>query len=87
MKTRNSGETGEGIDVGIQREEIELGARMVWWGTAFAIRDHSGGIPEECCGERLWRSQFGIVGREEEAGSIQSHETVYMDDGIWIAFE
>jgi hypothetical protein len=30
LKTRNSGETGEGIDVGIQREEIELGARMVW---------------------------------------------------------
>jgi hypothetical protein len=86
-KTRSSGETGDRTDVGSQKEKTEREARMVVWGIAFAIRDRSGGIPGECCGEMLWRSQFGIVGKEEEAGSIQSRETGYMDDGIWIAFE
>ena len=85
--TRNSGETGDRTEVGSQKEKIELEARMVVWGIAFAIRDRARGIPGECCGEMLWRSQFGIVGREEEAGSIQSRETGYMDDGKWIAFE
>jgi hypothetical protein len=64
-KTRNSGETGDRTDMGSQKVGMELEARMMVWGIAFAIRDRAGGIQGECCGEMLWRSQFGIVGREE----------------------